>query len=470
MITSMPKGDFMPKISIEQTIRNQREYFSRGLTQTLAHRADALKIMQKAVITQQNSVLSALAEDMDKPATEAYMSEISPVLHEIRTALKRLAKWQKPRCVRTPLFLMPGHSRLYHEPYGVCLIIAPWNYPFSLCLQPLVSALAAGNCVCLKPSRQAPATAALLNEMLGELFDPEFVRVITPEEQDTVLEQNWDFIFFTGGTETGRAVMQAAARNLTPVALELGGKSPCIIDINLNNLQTAAKRIMWGKFFNSGQTCIAPDYVLAPHAKLPEIISHFKTALTRLYGDIAPVLGENYTRIVNRTQWQRLFSLLESERDKIIWGGEARETDLYIAPTLFSDIGWDSPLMQEELFGPLLPIVSYNNLPELLEILSQKPKPLALYAFSNDKCFSRTIVEKLSFGGGCVNATLLHYTNPYLPFGGVGLSGMGRYHGYYGFETFSRLKPVLHKTFWGEPNLQYPPYSNHKLKILRKFL
>lgn len=458
----------MSKILTEQALKAQRDYFNRGLTKTTAHRVNALKQLLKAVTSRQDQIMAALAEDLSKPATEAYMSEISPVLHEIRTALKRLTKWQKPRCARTPLFLMPGRSRLYHEPYGVCLIIAPWNYPFSLCLQPLVSALAAGNCVSLKPSRQTPATAALIAQIMGELFSPEFVRVISPAEQDAVLEQNWDFIFFTGGTETGRTVMQAAASNLTPVILELGGKSPCIIDAHLHNLQAAAKRIMWGKFFNAGQTCIAPDYVLAPRAKMPEIISHFKTALTRMYGDAAPVLGENYTRIINLKQWQKLNGLLQSERDKIVWGGETREAELYIAPTLFADVDWNSPLMQTEIFGPLLPIVAYDNLPDLLEVLEQKPKPLALYTFNDDKRFSRTIINKLSFGGGCANTTLLHYTNPALPFGGVGLSGMGHYHGRYGFEAFSRLKPVLSKPFWGEPNLQYPPYNNRKFKILKK--
>lgn len=460
----------MPKISTEQTVQAQRDYFRRGNPQTLKHRINALKLLQKAVIAWQDRILAALAADMAKPPPEAYLAEISPVLHEIKLALKCLTKWQKPRRAHTPWFLMPGHSRVYHEPYGVCLIIAPWNYPFSLCMQPLVSALAAGNCVSLKPSRQAPATAALLSEMLGELFSPEFIHVVPPEEQAAVLEQNWDFIFFTGGTETGRTVMQAAAANLTPVVLELGGKSPCIIDIQLTNWQTVAKRIMWGKFFNAGQTCIAPDYVLAPRTKLPEIISHFKTAMTHMYGNIPPVLGSNYTRIINHQHWLKLKTLLESEQAKIIAGGETAEAELYIAPTLFTDVDWDSPLMQTEIFGPLLPIVSYDTLPELLDMLSKKPKPLALYTFSDNKHFSRAIIDKLSFGGGGVNTTLLHYTNPHLPFGGTGLSGMGRYHGRYGFETFSRLKPVLYKPLRGELNLQYPPYSPCKLKILRKLL
>lgn len=460
----------MPQTSTEQKVRAQHDYFRQGNPQTIKHRINALKLLQKTVIDRQDRILAALAADMAKPPTEAYLSEISPVLHEIKLALKHLTKWQKPRRACTPLFLMPGYSRIYHEPYGVCLIIAPWNYPFSLCLQPLVSALAAGNCVCLKPSRQTPATAALLKEMLGELFSPEFIYVTAPEEQTVVLAQNWDFIFFTGGTETGRTVMQAAAANLTPVVLELGGKSPCIIDAHLANLQTSAKRIVWGKFFNAGQTCIAPDYVLAPRAKLPEINAHLKTALTRMYGSLPPVTGENYTRIINHQHWQKLNALLASERGKIIAGGETAEAELYIAPTLFADVDWDSPLMQAEIFGPLLPIVTYNTLPELLERLSQKPKPLALYAFSDNKHFSRALIDKLSFGGAGVNAALLHYTNPHLPFGGSGLSGMGRYHGRYGFETFSRLKPVLYKLLRAELNLQYPPYSSWKLKILRKFL
>lgn len=458
----------MPVTTLAQKVQAQRDFFRRGLTQTTAQRINALKLLQKALTSQQDRIVAALYEDMRKPATEAYLSEISPTLHEIRLALKYLSRWQKPRSVHTPFFLLPSHSRLYREPHGVCLIIAPWNYPFGLCMQPLVSALAAGNCVCLKPSRQTPATMQLLRDMLGELFSPDFVRVAEPEEHDDLLDQAWNFIFFTGGTETGRTVMQAAGKQLTPVVLELGGKSPCIIDANLQNMKAAAKRIMWGKFFNAGQTCIAPDYVLAPRSKLNEVLAHFKTALTRMYGDSRPIPGENYTRIINTAQWQRLNTLLESERDKIIWGGESRAEDLFIAPTIFSNVTWDSPLMQAEIFGPLLPIILYDTPPEILEILEQRPRPLALYIFSQDKRFQRTITDRLSFGGGCINAALLHYTNPHLPFGGTGASGIGQYHGRYGFETFSRRKPVLSKNLRGEPNLQYPPYTNSKLKLLKK--
>lgn len=457
----------MQDTELNQKIKIQRDFYHKGLTRTMAHRVTALKSLQKAIKLYQPQIEAAISQDLGRPATETFMAEISPVLHEIKLALKNIGKWQHPRRTCSPYFLWPAKAKLYREPFGVCLIIAPWNYPVSLCLQPLVSAIAGGNCVTVKPSRQAPATSAVLTAMLTDTFNAEFIQVVQGEEHETILEYKFDFIFFTGGTETGKTVMTAAAKHLTPVVLELGGKSPCIIDPRFTDLKTAAKRIMWGKFFNAGQTCIAPDYLLVPATIKGELISHLKSALTRFYGQ-KPTVGINYTHIINNKAWQRLNGLLEAEKDKIVWGGETNEQSLYIAPTLFDNVDWDSPLMQAELFGPLLPILTYESLGELIPKLLERPEPLALYMFSNDKAFQQTLVDKLSFGGGCINATMLHYINPKLPFGGVGASGMGHYHGQYGFETFTRLKPLLNKALNGEPNLQYPPYSKIKQKLLRK--
>lgn len=460
----------MPENSLAQKIKAQHNFFNRGLTKSPAYRIKALKELQAAVKREQNRIIDVLRQDLGKPAAEAYLSEISPVMHELSFAIKHVNRWQKPEKAATPFFLQPAQSRIYHEPYGVCLIIAPWNYPFGLCLQPLISAIAAGNCVTVKPSYKTPATARLLRELLASLFSDEFVQVTAPDEYDEILNQTYDFIFFTGGAQTGQQVMRAAAQNLTPVVLELGGKSPCLIDPALNDFKTAARRIMWGKFFNAGQTCIAPDYILAPKARAAEIIEHFKIALNTMYAAQTPVIGQNYTRIINAARWQTLNTLLKSEQAKIIYGGETRAEDLYIAPTLFNDVAWDSPLMQGEIFGPLLPIVLYDDLTQLLATLAAQPKPLAFYIFSKNRRFINTVNAKLNFGGGCVNTTLLHYANPHLPFGGVGFSGMGRYHGQYGFKTFSHAKALLHKPFGGEPKLQYQPYTKCKLKLLRKFL
>lgn len=448
-------------------LQGQRDFFQRGLTRSLVFRASALKSLRQAIIKHEHDILAALAHDMAKPSAEAFMSEISPVLHEIDFALKHLPKWQKSKCAFTPYYLLPGKSRLYREPFGVCLIIAPWNYPFSLCLQPLVSAIAAGNCAAVKPSRQTPATFKIIQELLAQTFSSEYIRVVEETEHATVLQERFDFVFFTGGTETARTVMQAAAINLTPVVLELGGKSPCIVDGSIVKMRTAARRIMWGKFFNAGQTCIAPDYVLVSKAKRAEIISHFKTALTQLFGGATPILGTHYARIINKAQWQKLNTLLEGAREQIIWGGHADEESLYIAPTLL-DADWNSPLMEAEIFGPLLPVLTYDSLDELLARLAVRPKPLALYVFSENKAFQRAVTDKLSFGGACVNSTLMHFLSPNLPFGGVGMSGMGHYHGRYGFETFSHLKPVLSKPLWGDVRLPYPPYTARKLRWLRK--
>lgn len=455
------------KNDLSTSVQIQRDFFQRGYTKPLAFRVNALKNLRNIIKKREDDILAALAKDMAKPATEAYVSEISPVLHEIDFTLKHLAKWYKPKGARMPFYLLPGRSRLYSEPFGVCLIIAPWNYPFSLCLQPLVSAIAAGNCAVLKPSRQTPQTLQIITQIITEAFNSEFVRVVDETEHEAVVQECFDFIFFTGGTATAHTVMRAAAENLTPVVLELGGKSPCIIDANLGNMQTMARRVMWGKFFNAGQTCIAPDYVLVPQAGKAAIIAQFKAALNKLYGSDRPALGKQYARIVNARQWQRLNGLLEATRENVILGGHTDEESLYIAPTLI-EADWESPLMEEEIFGPLLPVLTYESLDKLLPQIAARPKPLALYVFSQNKVFQRNVIEKLSFGGGGINSTLMHFMNPNLPFGGAGFSGIGQYHGRYGFETFSHLKPVLSKPLYSDIKLPYPPYNENKLRQLKK--
>lgn len=445
----------------------QKEYFQSGATLPLEFRLAQLRSLYRGIKRFEPQILEALRSDLGKSAEESYMSEIGMCLTEIRHTARHLREWSRPQRVPTPLMHFPGSSRIVREPRGVCLIIAPWNYPFLLAVGPMISAIAAGNCVTLKPSEYAPATAAVLEKMLDVCFEGRFCRTVTGGAEVSAAEtaRPYDMIFFTGSTAVGRKVMAAAAQNLTPVVLELGGKSPCIVD-ETADLPVAAARIIWGKCLNSGQTCVAPDYVLVARSRKDALIREMQKAICRFYGE-DPCENSAYPRIVNERHFDRLAAMLPE--DPAVGGRVDRES-LKIEPTLIeTTLNDQSPLMTEEIFGPLLPIVPYDNLHEALGYILSRPRPLALYLFSRNRKLQRRVVETIPFGGGCINDTISHITTPYLPFGGTGDSGMGAYHGRCGYETFTHAKSILSKPFRPDLPVRYPPLTG-KLDLLHKIL
>lgn len=445
----------------------QKEYFQSGATLPLEFRLAQLRSLYRGIKRFEPQILEALRSDLGKSAEESYMSEIGMCLTEIRHTARHLREWSRPRRVPTPLMHFPGSSRIVREPRGVCLIIAPWNYPFLLAVGPMISAIAAGNCVTLKPSEYAPATAAVLEKMLDVCFEGRFCRTVTGGAEVSAAEtaRPYDMIFFTGSTAVGRKVMAAAAQNLTPVVLELGGKSPCIVD-ETADLPVAAARIIWGKCLNSGQTCVAPDYVLVARSRKDALIREMQKAVCRFYGE-DPCENSAYPRIVSERHFDRLAAMLPE--DPAVGGRVDRES-LKIEPTLIeTTLNDQSPLMTEEIFGPLLPIVPYDNIHEALGYILSRPRPLALYLFSRNRKLQRRVVETIPFGGGCINDTISHITTPYLPFGGTGDSGMGAYHGRCGYETFTHAKSILSKPFRPDLPVRYPPLTG-KLDLLHKIL
>lgn len=445
----------------------QKEYFRSGATLPLEFRLAQLRSLYRGIKRFEPQILKALRSDLGKSAEESYMSEIGMCLTEIRHTARHLREWSRPQRVPTPLMHFPGSSRIVREPRGVCLIIAPWNYPFLLAVGPMISAIAAGNCVTLKPSEYAPATAAVLEKMLDVCFEGRFCRTVTGGAEVSAAEtaRPYDMIFFTGSTAVGRKVMAAAAQNLTPVVLELGGKSPCIVD-ETADLPVAAARIIWGKCLNSGQTCVAPDYVLVARSRKDALIREMQKAICRFYGE-DPCENSAYPRIVNEQHFDRLAAMLPE--DPAVGGRVDRES-LKIEPTLIeTTLNDQSPLMTEEIFGPLLPIVPYDNIHEALGYILSRPRPLALYLFSRNRKLQRRVVETIPFGGGCINDTISHITTPYLPFGGTGDSGMGAYHGRCGYETFTHAKSILSKPFRPDLPVRYPPLTG-KLDLLHKIL
>jgi aldehyde dehydrogenase (NAD+) len=452
---------------IESLLEEQRAFFNTGQTKAVGFRAAQLKTLRRAVVENQERILDALARDLSKSACEAYLTEVGIVLDEIRFAQKHLKRWSRPERVRTPFYLWPASSYIYPEPYGIALIMAPWNYPFQLMVSPLVGSIGAGNCSVLKPSEYAPHTSHMLSELIGDHFRREYIAVVEGEADTgrALLEEPVDYIFFTGSTTVGKMVMEAAARHLTPLTLELGGKSPCIVDRDVDP-HRAAKRIVSGKFINAGQTCIAPDYLLVQRSRKNELLDLMVEAVHQFYGD-DPQQSPDYPRIINRKHFGRLQSLLQ--KADIRAGGRTDESDLYIAPTIVDHVDWTDSIMQEEIFGPILPVITYDDLSDVMSRLKTLPKPLALYIFSNNRPLCEKIIAEASFGGGCVNDTLIHFATPYLPFGGIGSSGLGRYHGKASFHAFSNPKAILKKSLFVDLPLRYPPYRG-KLKFLKKIL
>lgn len=452
---------------ITDIIQHQRHYFATGKTKDIAFRLEQLKRLKSVIESNETAIIEALRTDLSKPTLESYLAEFHATLKEIEYTIKHLKRWMKPRNAGISLIQFPAVAKIYPEPLGVVLIIAPWNYPFSLMIQPLIGAIAAGNCAILKPSEITPATSSLLAQLIETAFDPDYITVIEGDAQiaQQLLAEKFDHIFFTGGTAIAQKVMTAAAQHLTPVTLELGGKTPCIVDIEVD-LDETAKRIVWGKFLNAGQTCIAPDYLLVHRSLIPPLIDALKHHIKEFYGENPPN-SPDYARIVSDRHFQRLQDLLQD--GKIVFGGQTDATTRYIAPTLVTSVDLDAPLMQEEIFGPILPILEYNTLEEAIAFVNERPKPLALYLFSQNKAKQQQILNSTSSGGVCLNDTIMHVGIPDLPFGGVGASGMGNYHGKASFDTFSHYKSVLKRFFWLEFNLRYPPYGD-KLKLFKRLL
>ncbi|MBP4143110.1 aldehyde dehydrogenase [Flavobacterium sp. P4023] len=431
------------------------------------NRKESLKKLLHIIIEQEDAIIKALYDDFKKPAFEAVLTETNYVISDLKETIKNIDSWAKPKRVWGSLLNFPSSDYIYSEPYGNVLILSPWNYPFQLALCPLVAAVAAGNKVTLKPSELTPNTSAIISKIIRETFPVQEVVVITGDATIAaeLLKKRWDYIFFTGSVGVGKIVAKAAAENLTPVTLELGGKSPCIID-ETANLELSARRIVWGKIINAGQTCVAPDYILV-HKKVKQPFTKF------LIEEIEKALGKNpeesadFARIINLKNWQRQLNLIENQN--IIYGGQSNKESLYLAPTLLDQPSMDSLVMKEEIFGPVLPILSYETKEDIDKIITQFDKPLSLYLFSQNKSFTDEILKKYSFGGGCINDTVIHLVNHRLPFGGVGNSGMGAYHGKLSFDIFSHKKSVVKRGTWLDVPLRYAPY-NDKLKTIRKVL
>ncbi len=448
-------------------IAEQRRFFQSGRTRSLAFRLALLNALKSAVERNEQLLCEALAKDLGKPQLEATIAETAVVIREIDHVCRNLKAWAAPQKVRTSLLNFPATAAIRPEPLGTALIIAPWNYPLQLMLSPLIGAVAAGNCALLKPSEYAPHTAAALDRLIGEVFDPRHVAVATggPEVVQALLQERFDSIFFTGSARVARLVMAAAARHLTPVTLELGGKSPAIVDADAD-LAVAAKRILWGKCFNAGQTCVAPDYLLA-HADVKEgLLQRMTALLTEFYGP-DPRQSPDYARIVNPAHFERLVAYLGD--GEIVAGGQHDAAERYLAPTILDRVSWEAPIMQEEIFGPILPVVTFTDEDELAEQVSRHATPLALYYFSRDREKQRRIPARIAFGGGCVNDTLVHLVEHNLPFGGVGNSGLGRYHGKASFDTFSHRKGVLNRGTWFDLPLRYPPYAGKLARLKQLF-
>lgn len=430
-------------------------------------RKKRLEALKKTIVKKETLINKALKDDLGKSTFESYATEVGFILEEINFILKNIDNWARPKKVRTPFTLFPGKSYVHPEPYGVVLIISPWNYPFQLCLSPFIGAFAAGNRVVIKPSEFAPGTSQVIKEILQEVFNESEVIVVEGglEETQTLLKQQFDYIFFTGSTMVGKVIMKAAAENLTPITLELGGKSPCLIEESAN-IDVAAKRCAWGKFLNAGQTCVAPDYILIPEQLQDSFIEKMRFHLNKFYGSDT-FKSEDYPRIINERHFDRLVNLIAP--DKVAVGGKSSRADNFIEPTLLKNVSWEDPIMEDEIFGPILPVIPYKNMEEALKKILSRPKPLAFYVFSENEKRKNEIISKIPFGGGCVNDTVVHLANPNLPFGGVGTSGLGSYHGKKSFETFTHYKSVYEQGTLVDIPLRYPPYAG-KLNWLKFFV
>jgi aldehyde dehydrogenase (NAD+) len=449
-------------------VKQQRQYFATNVTKKVEFRKKQLQKLRQLLTEHEDEIIAALRHDLHKHEFEGYATEVGFVVKDLDKAINKLEKWAAPQAVSTPLFHFKANSYTQAEPYGNTLIISPWNYPFQLLFAPLVGAMAAGNTAILKPSEFAEATSKVAAKIINDNFDAQYIHLVeggVPETQ-ALLAQKFDYIFFTGGTGVGKIIYKAAAENLTPVTLELGGKSPCIVDHD-THLNYTAKRIVWGKFVNAGQTCIAPDYLLVDKKIKPQLVERIKHYITQFYGE-NPQKSDSYGRIINQRHHQRIAAYLQD--GTVLHGGQCDEDDRYIAPTLLDNVDVDAPLMQDEIFGPLLPIIEYEDLREAIDFIKKRSKPLALYIFSKNDLKIQRILSETSAGGVTINDTLMHIANSELPFGGVGDSGIGAYHGKHSFNTFSHQKAVLHRSFLIEEPVRYAPYNKVSRKWLKRIM
>ena len=458
----------MQKEMIEQIVAKQRAFFATGTTLSVEYRIDALKKLKNTIKENENKIAEALKKDLGKSGFEGYMCEIGLTLNELSHMLKHIRSYAKEKTVPTPLAQFPSRSYKKPCPYGVTLIMSPWNYPFLLTMDPIVEALAAGNTVVLKPSNYSPATTAVLKELLESIFPEEYVAVITGGRQENswLLEEKFDYIFFTGSKNVGQLVQEKASKHLTPVTLELGGKSPCIID-KTADLKLAARRLVFGKYLNCGQTCVAPDYILC-HAHIKEeFLSCVQEEIRKQYGTNY-LSNENYGKMISEKHFDRILSLIN--KDKVAVGGRSNRETLKIEPTVLDNVTWEDPVMKEEIFGPIMPILTFETIDEVIHTVNAHDKPLALYIFSNDKPTIKSVTSRCSYGGGCINDVVIHLATPHMGFGGVGESGMGSYHGKTGFDTFTHYKSIVDKKTWLDLPMRYQPYQKIYEKMLRFFL
>lgn len=453
---------------IRDKFNNSKAFFNTHKTKNLKFRKQQLKLLSKNIKNHENELLDALYKDLGKSKVEAYATEIGMLLKSIKLMRKELKNWSKTKQTDTPLYLFPTKSYIKKEPYGTVLIIGPFNYPVQLVFEPLIGAIAAGNTAIVKPSELTPHVAIVIKDIIEDTFDEAYVSVVEGgiEDTQTLLSLPFDYMFFTGSEKVGKIVYEAAARKLIPVTLELGGKSPVIVD-DTANIKVASERISFGKFTNAGQTCVAPDYILVQRKVKNDLIKALKKTITEFYGENIEK-SPDFGRIVNQKHFNRLNDLIQIHKDNVVFGGNSSKEDLYIEPTLLDNITNDNKIMKEEIFGPILPIITYDNFDEVLEIIQSKSKPLSLYLFSEDENMTHRVVEELSFGGGAINDTLMHLANPNLPFGGVGSSGIGQYHGKYSFDTFSHMKSYTFKSTRLESSLFFPPYKG-KFKYIKTF-
>ena len=455
------------KFMLNSEIQNVRDFFQTQSTKDIKFRKKYLKALKKSIKKHESDILDALKSDLGKNKVEAYATEVGFVMKELSYIIKELKNWAKTKSVTTPMMQFPAKSFIKYEPYGTVLIIGPFNYPFQLVMSPLIGALAAGNCAVVKPSEMTPQTSMVVQEILEEVFPPDYVKVVQGEKEVTsqLLDERFDYIFFTGSTKVGQIVYEKASKHLTPVTLELGGKSPVIID-DTSNLKVAAERIAFGKFMNAGQTCVAPDYILIDNEIKMKFVEALQATIQEFYGAQIEQC-EDFGRIVNDNHFNRLVNIIEDSRQQVIYGGESNADELFVAPTIILDPKLSDSVMQQEIFGPILPIIGYDTFNEVYDIVEQYEKPLALYLFTEDSDQITAVFNRLSFGGGCVNDTILHLANPNLPFGGVGHSGIGSYHGKYSFELFSHEKSYITKSTKLESGLLFPPYKG-KFKYVKQ--
>lgn len=453
-------------MDIHALVEAQHKYYQSGATRPTEFRKEMLKRLQRAIRANEKLLADALKQDLNKSETESYMCETGMVLEELSYHIKHVAKWAKERRVKTPLAQFSAKSYISPEPYGVALIVSPWNYPVQLCLNPLIGAISAGNCAVVKPSAYAAATSTAIAKLIGDTFPPEYIAAVEGgrAENQALFEEKFDYIFFTGSVEVGKTVMQAAAKHLTPVTLELGGKSPAIVD-ETADIKLAARRIAFGKVLNAGQTCVEPDYLLIHRSVKEAFVSEYQDALEQFFpnGDMRDMVN-----IISEKHYNRVKGLIQGE--SIALGGTFDDERRFIAPTLLDDVSPDAPVMQQEIFGPVLPMLCFDTLSEVISFVNGRPKPLAFYIFTADKAAERRLLDSCAFGGGCVNDTIIHLASSALPFGGVGESGMGSYHGKKSFDTFTHERSIVNKSTKIDLPMRYFPYSKRKLRIIKMFM